>query len=208
MADYPGNNDWIANGASGLAVGADTSPGLLRMQESLRVCFRGVFLLGWLLQVLPGNKLSPQSLSQSGGSEGHSPPSPLWTPLRHWAEGNSPTRKEPEPSHLPHLVSWNAPGPRLCLVPATSRITKHFQRQEGPKAEALCPERGGKHSLSLEQHRADPFLPTQCPPVPAGLPLQGSSAQGIWVLFPVSQRQKDSSLPSLSAQSHPTAPRG
>lgn len=78
MADYPGNNDWIANGASGLAVGADTSPGLLRMQESLRVCLRGVFLLGWLLQVLPGNKLCPQSLSsESGGSKGHSPPKAL-----------------------------------------------------------------------------------------------------------------------------------
>lgn len=98
MEDYLGNNDWIANGPSELAGGAATPRAPQTAQQARSAGLRGVFLLEraipWTTDP-PGTveesfrataglaafsaprKLFPQSLSQSGCSEGHSAPDPL-----------------------------------------------------------------------------------------------------------------------------------
>lgn len=214
MEDYPGSDDWIADGPSELAGGADTFPGLLRQLSSHSGCLRGVFLLEraipWALPaglaaLSAPRKLFPQSFSQSGCSECHSQPNALRTPQRHQAEGNSLTRKEPEHSQLSQLVSWNAPRTKVYLGPVTNSRTQM-------PAQALCPEGWGKHSLLLEKPsgtKADPFSTTQHRPVPAD-PTWSTckeSSPRICSYF-CSHCSQDSSLPSLTAQSNPRALRG
>lgn len=169
-------------------------------------------------------KLFPHSLSKSGCSEGHSPPNPLWTPLRHQAEGNSLTRKEPEPSQLPHLVSWNAPRPRVCLVPVIESSPAGGQQNFPEAGRVQVPpwgsvSRGVRESTPccLEKHRAisnkgrstsqHPVSPSPSR-APTSTTCRDHQLRGTGSYFQSPRRQKDSSLPSLTAQSNPTALRG